>query len=739
MRRRSSRGAEELDPQDTSLLAIRRGRHGPAEVDFWSKLESKAAEVDSRSRREFPFTHQELKEGQLLGDTETWREAMAWANGVPTTPSPTKAMTAGPMAELAGGGVPKAQTHPQKQYAPGWRLQDDQPNAAAANAKSKKKLKIKKGGVQNKCWIITSFGPDHREPPPTHHIFLSWEDTSDGAGAKSFIEGYSNVTHRAFTTTKSDTCFELAERMLEQKGIYDNYYDPALKKIKTEAGDSEDGGNEGEAPGAKSTSLFADSAGSGSDHEEMDREYRLPGLESNDQYYQRGGETGMRPHKGEAENQMKEGEGGAVAAAPFMPRIPSFALATKADSSSAQIAGASESAMAEQQGTQQGPDLGGQTPRDADAGMRVKCEDVSAAARVVLGGEKCLLCNIGIDPKEAPYTVICTADRCLYHADCAANTLSLGSALTVACNCNQDGETKPGIIFANVHIATKAQSDARAEEKLKALQAKYEVEMLNSSSLLQKAMGAVKALTALTGPPDKEISATVLAIDHLISPGEEAKLNATAGNFVSKYITGPEGLLSQAPTRNFLQTLGVSEIQIKEAVMYQWLSQGTSGGWGKRRLYVAISSPQVALVILSAFAPRPGQATAGLSSLQQDKTSVFNPLKIKIATDPASWEQPKIIWTVEGEDMKIVFVPDKVGSTLEETLRCFKVSGYNEMLLDSSFQAPEPTYSSGKGKAPEQKTVRHEPGSSPHWQTSTTRGGPGGSAGGYREGLGFRV
>ena len=104
MRRRSSRGDKAEEPQDNSLLAIRQGRHGPAEVGAWSKLESKAAEVDSRSRRVFFFTQEELAdmaEGQLLGDTKTWANAMAWAHDVPATSSPTKEVTVGSATELA--------------------------------------------------------------------------------------------------------------------------------------------------------------------------------------------------------------------------------------------------------------------------------------------------------------------------------------------------------------------------------------------------------------------------------------------------------------------------------------------------------------------------------------------------------------------------------------------------------------------------------------------------------------
>ena len=114
---------------------------------------------------------------------------------------------------------------------------------------------------------------------------------------------------------------------------------------------------------------------------------------------------------------------------------------------------------------------------------------------------------------------------------------------------------------------------------------------------------------------------------------------------------------------------------------------------------------------------------------------MHNPLKIKVVTDPAAWEQPKIIVPIEGEDMKIVFVPDKAGTTLEEAMRSFKVSGYNEVLYDPSFQAPEKTQSPDKEKESGKAADRYDTGSNFHRPAPAPRSGFSGQANGARGGF----
>ena len=74
--------------------------------------------------------------------------------------------------------------------------------------------------------MILNFGPSPRALPPTHRIFSTWEDVGDTRGAKWYINGFSSVDHRKFTSTKETTCYQFAERLLQQKGINDKYYAP---------------------------------------------------------------------------------------------------------------------------------------------------------------------------------------------------------------------------------------------------------------------------------------------------------------------------------------------------------------------------------------------------------------------------------------------------------------------------------------------------------------------------------
>ena len=265
LRRRTSRtSADAEESQTKSLLAFRKGRGNDAKVGLWADLSSEMEDVPSRNRRVFYFTPEELQamtDGrQKWGDTGTCAQAFAFAHNVPVTTSPSKGENGGARSK---GEVVQAKNNSSRQkYATDWSLHDGRGDEAACNSKNRGKKKKK----ENTCWVILDFGTSKREELPTHRIFTSWHDVGTSKGAQSYIDGFSSVQHRRFTSTQQTTCFEFAERLLAEKGIHDMYYDHAQSADAT----NNNLGLTGEA--APTEGMENESSESGSENESSDGE-----------------------------------------------------------------------------------------------------------------------------------------------------------------------------------------------------------------------------------------------------------------------------------------------------------------------------------------------------------------------------------------------------------------------------------------------------------------------------------